>query len=432
MHFLRRRRPRRTLEAPDPRMARALLDFGASGARAALVRLLPEGAEVVGHAGVTGRGAMARPGQVMQRELLATLAERALSSAEWDSAREGELPLIADDALVGLTGPLLNAHRSIWNLSRRNPVAPIYEAELLEILEASQRRSLEIMSQGAAEIKIRRTLVGSQLVGVMSVRGDTGEALRLPDVTRGIPGPAGDYLAVALCNLTWPTKGLEMLERVLEDLELNLEATPPIAQAVAAALPRPDAILIDIGQEHTEIALAEGGTLSDLHSLPIGGHFFTQTLTRNLRLSEKHAELVKCRRGDKGRTLPPTSPVFRLLREATERWWAGVEPILQRMAGAAPLPPRLYLYGGGAQLPELMEQLRHYPWMARLPFERPPEVERLLPQQLRRLSDPRGLLRSPAQVGLAALAVWAWSDPPPLQQYLNRVARELATHFILV
>lgn len=432
MRFLRRRRrPRRGIEARDPRTVRAMLDFGASGARAVVARVTPDGVEILGAAEVTGRSGMARPGQVMRREQIASLAERALSAAEWDSAHDNELPYIADDAIVGLTGPFLAAESDVAHLQRRDPIAPIYESEIVEALKAAQRRNLDGLAKQLHQGRIRRTLVASQLVGAMSVRRDTGEAHRLPDLSRGVPGLSGDFVAVAICNLTWPRKGLEVLGRVLDELELNLLAALPIAQAVAAALPRPDAILIDIGHEHTEIALAEGGALSGLDSLPMGGQFFTQRLSRELHLSEKHGELVKQQHTQsQGRS--GGRPVSRVLRQVAKEWGASVEQTLLRLAGEAPLPPRIYLFGGGALLPELMEQMRGQPWLRRLPFEQQPAVERLWPHQLRGLVDPRGLLNTPAQVGIAALSVWAAQEPSPLQRHLNQISQELAQSLSLV
>ncbi|MDQ4077942.1 MAG: cell division FtsA domain-containing protein [Chloroflexota bacterium] len=430
MRFLRRRRrPRRSMEARDPRLIRALLDFGASGARAALVRLSRDHIEILGVAEVTGRTGVARPGQVMHREQIANLAERALSAAEWSTAHDGELPYIADDAIVGLTGPLLSARGEAYHLRRSDPAAPIFEEEILQALAITQKRQLAELAKQVRASKIRSALVASQLVGAMSVREDLLQAERLPDVTRGVPGIAGEYLSIAICNLVWPAQGLEVLRRVLDDLELNLLSATPIAQAVAAALPRPDAILIDIGHEHTEIGLAEGGALSGLTSIPMGGQFFTHSLMRGLGLSKKHAELIKQRPVQE--RVVSNRPVERVLRQATERWRQAVEQKLLELAGDAPLPARVYLYGGGSHLPEIAEQLRAHPWTRRLPFESHPDVEHLLPHQLRGLSDPRGSLHSSSHVGLAALAAWAGHEPAPLQKYLDSVTARVVSELDL-
>lgn len=420
MRLLRRRRPRLKRARSEPFPVRVVLDFGATGARAVLFRLTGSGAEILGLGEVQGRSGMARPGQVMHHRRIADLAERALSAAEWSSRREGALPFVADDAVAGLTGPLLLAHTEVYHVRRADPLSPVFEPEVAEAIGEAQRRALGRLAALLTGAKIRRRVVASQLVGVLSLREDTRRAERMPDSHRGVPGLAGDFLSIALCNITWPSKGLEILSRVLEDLRLDLLDVTPNARAVAASLPVPDAILVDIGREHTEVTLAEGGSMSNLTNLALGGQFFTQFLTRNLRVTERQAETLK-------RSLhphaggPSQGPVTRLLVEAGRRWLLALEQALLGLAGDAPLPARIYLFGGGAALPGLIDQARAHPWTRRLPFDRDPVVELLLPRHLAGAQDPRGLLLAPGQVGVAALAAWAAAERSPLEQRLASV-----------
>lgn len=430
MRFFRRR-VRGRIKAPDPEYVRTVLDFGASGARAVVVRLSADGADVLGAVEMKGYSGIARPGQVMYREQIANLVERTLSAAELDTAADGRLPYIADDAIVGLTGSLLVAQSHTARLQRYDPIAPIYEDEVLETLEAVQRRNLQELSERSNALSIRHTLVSSQLVGAMSIRHDTRQVQRLPDLFRGVPALSGDLLAIAICNLIWPRQGLEVLKNVLDDLELNLLQAIPIAQAVATALPLPNAILIDVGYEHTEISLVERGVLSNLANIPQGGHFFTQQLVEKLHLSDKNAEIVK-QEHTRSNKLSGGRPVSRTLSAAAKLWRQQVEHALLKLAGDAPLPPRLYLFGGGAVLPEVIEQLRAQPWTRRLPFDQHPSVERLMPHHFRALHDPRGLLSAASQVGVAALAACATWEPPSLQTHLEEISMKLASNLHLV
>lgn len=430
MQFLQRRR-QQLIEDRDPQTVRALLDFGSSNARALIVRLIPNGVEVLGTGEVKGHSGVLRSGQVIRHHEISKLVELALSAAESDTARHGGLPYIADDAIVGLTGPFLHSDRNIKNSPRSDPIAPIYETEILEILHKVQEENLEKLSHHMKLSKIRQTLVGSQLVGAMSIRRDTRQVERIPDVSRGIPALSGDFLSLAICNLTWPKQGLELLKRILEDLELNLIDAIPIAQAIAVALPSPDAILIDIGYKHTEVSLVERGALSHLLNIPFGGHFFTQQLIKKLHLSQENAELVKQEHAQ-SKGLSGGRPVSRVLRQAAKEWLQKIEQILLKLAGDAPLPPRLYLFGGGSLLPELREELRARAWTRRLPFIRHPSIEILMPDHLRGLNDPRGILTAPKQVALAALAAWAGYTSPPLQKYLEKLTINLAPTFELL
>lgn len=430
MRFLRRRR-QQLIEDRDPQTVRAVLDFGSSHARALIARLTPNGVEVLGSGEVKGQSPLLRPGQVIRHHEISELIERALSAAESDTARHGGLPYIADDAIVGLTGPFLRSDRNSKNSPRSNPIAPIYEAEIIEILKEVQAENLAKLSHQLSLSKLRRTLVASQLVGAMSIRRDTRQAQRIPDVSRGIPALSGDFLSLAICNLTWPKQGLDLLERVLEDLELNLTDAVPLAQAIAVALPSPDAILIDIGHEHTEVSLVERAALSHLLTIPYGGLFFTEQLIEKLHLSDKNAELVKQEHAQ-SKGLSGGRPVSRVLRNAARLWLQKLEQVLLKLAGDAPLPRRLYLFGGGSLLPELLTELRAQAWTRRLPFTQHPIIEPLMPDHLRGLTDPRGILTTPKQVGLAALAAWAGFRPPPLQKHLETLTINLAPTFDLL
>lgn len=411
---------------------RAVLDFGSSGARAVVVRVKNDAVEVLGAIEVKGRSGIARPGQVMRREQIAALVEEALSAAERDTIQDAQGPFIADEAIVGLTGPYLMAESNTNHLQRYNPIAPIYEPEILDALEAVQRRNLQAITNTRVEaLPIRHTLIASQLVGAMSIRQDTRQVELVQEAFRGVPALSGDVLAIAICNLLWPRQGLEVLIQVLDDLELNLLQAIPLAQAVSMALPVPEAILIDMGYEHSEIALVERARLSNLANIPLGGHFFTQALMEQLHLSQKQAELIK-REHTRSKGRSGGRPVSRVLGQAAKIWHQQIEHTLLNLAGDAPLPPRLYLFGGGALLPEVFEQLRAQPWTKRLPFDQHPTVERLLPHHLQGVYDPRGLLTTSSQVGVAALAAWAGSEPSSLQSHLTKISKRLANEFNLI
>ncbi len=410
---------------------RAVLDFGSSAVRAVVVRVKQDRAEVLGAVELQGPSGIARPGQVIRREQIAVLVEEALSAAEKDTIQDGNLPFIADEAIVGLTGSHLIAENHTAHLQRYNPIAPIYEQEILDTLEAVQRRNFQKLHTRLDTLPIRHTLIASELVGAMSIRQDTRQVELVQEVFRGVPMLSGDVLAIAICSLLWPRQGLELITQVLNDLELDLLQAVPIAQAVSTALPLPDAILIDIGYEHSEISLVERARLSNLANIPIGGRFFTQELMDQLHLSQKQAELIKKEHTrSKGRS--GGRPVSRVLGQAAKNWHQQIEHTLRKLAGEAPLPARLYVFGGGSVLPEVLEQLREQTWIKRLPFDHYPTIERLMPHHLRGIHDPRGLLSTSRQVGVAALAAWAGWEPSPLQTHLTKISKRLANEFDLI
>ena len=60
-------------------------------------------------------------------------------------------------------------------------------------------------------------------------------------------------------------------------------------------------------------------------------------------------------------------------------WAAGVELVIEELAGGELLPSRIYLCGGGSRLPEIREALAAERFWKRLPFARPPEVSLMAP-----------------------------------------------------
>lgn len=409
----------------------AVLEFGASGARAALVRRAGATAEVLAVAQASGPGAIARPGVVVHHERLAHLAERALSTAEHLAAGIEIVPVIADEAIVGLSGPMLDAELTVMHFPRRRAHEPVSERELTAAMVRLQRRALATLADRAAATRIRHRLVSTQLVGAV-VDGERLRELPRADLSRPSTGPRGETLSLAVCNITWPVAGLEMVERVLAALELEARGVVPLAQAVAAAVPLPDSILVDVGHECTEVALVEGGVLSHFRTFLLGGAHFTEKLTQMLHLSPKAAELAK-RRYSQGQVPDEArTAVGAALAPLVHEWRAAVERALLLLAGAAPLPAHIFLYGGGSAIPDLVSELRSQPWTRRLPFERHPGVELLTPHHLQGVSDPAGrlggsgIIASGAAVGLAALGAWAGREPSMIDGLLSNVSRHVA------
>jgi hypothetical protein len=122
---LLRRRPTRAKSASTPTEVRAILDFGASGARAAIVGVTPQAVEILGVGGVMGQSGIARPGHAMRRDELGLLVESALSRAEQATVQYvADLPIAADDALVGLTGSYLKAESHVSICPAPTPPRP--------------------------------------------------------------------------------------------------------------------------------------------------------------------------------------------------------------------------------------------------------------------------------------------------------------------
>ena len=103
---------------------------------------------------------------------------------------------------------------------------------------------------------------------------------------------------------------------------------------------------------------------------------------------------------------PPVS-VGEILSGAVVVWLAEVERQLMTLAGEGNLPHCIYLWGGGSELPGLVEAAKTFPWMRELPFARCPEVEVLNPEKVPGLLDRTGLSLGRGGLMVMGLARWA-------------------------
>lgn len=399
--FRTRRRSHVPSAAEAPSNLRALLDFGASGARAMLVAVRSDGVEVLAYGTSDGDG------RAVRREHLRDLAEAALSTAERETTRYRALPAIADVATVGLSGPLLAAEPVVLRLPRRCSEDTVDREELTAAFKRVGRQIDDRIRELETERRVPYRLVATELIGV---------AVDIKKVDT-LPGPSGTPLAVATCAFAWPDARLRLLEEVVADLELELAGVVPTLQAVARAVPVADAVLVEVGHTQTGIGLVEGHRLGHAASVARGGDHFTASICSRLPLSIRAAAVAKHRYalghgGDEGRQQIGTA-----LASGLEEWTAAVVEQLERLAGQAPLPPHVFLYGGGSRLSEVLVALRTHDWPTTL-FQRTPEVEYLYPHQVRGIDDSNGVLHRLDQVGIAALAAWTAHEPNEFEQLL--------------
>jgi cell division protein FtsA len=139
--------------------------------------------------------------------------------------------------------------------------------------------------------------------------------------------------------------------------------------------------------------------------LALGGRAFTKGLAERFGLSFARAEMLKL--AATSDELPEQVPAHDLrdaLAEDAAVWRRGVELMIGDLAAGELLPARVYLCGGGAELPQIAEALADDGWWRRLPFARRPQVSALGPQDVAGLRDATGELHTRQDVTPMALA----------------------------
>jgi cell division ATPase FtsA len=220
-------------------------------------------------------------------------------------------------------------------------------------------------------------------------------------------GFRGENLAIAVFNAIALRESLDGLRDIAEGLELEPPLLVPESRVVASFLKGSEVIGLDVGGRETEIFWTRNGGLLVSGTMPLGGRAVSQRLAEVLHLSLQEAEALKLSysRSQISETTPAS--IGKVLSGAVMVWLAEVERQLMALAGGGNLPHRIHLWGGGSELPELMEAAKTFPWMRELPFARCPEVGTLDPERVPGLLDRTGLSFGRAGVIVMALARWA-------------------------
>jgi cell division protein FtsA len=328
--------------------------------------------------------------------------------------------------VIGIAGELVKGFTTTRVEERRRPEQPITEGELQRLIEGIQRDSLR---------DAERTITWETGLPQVDVRlvhaAVTGSLIDGYPVTNPV-GFKGRHLRLGIFSAFAPLVHIGALESVAAQLDLELLAIVAEPYAVARCLGgggvvQAGGLFVDVGGGTTDVALVRGGGIEATRMFALGGRAFTKSIAERLDLPFPRAEALKI---DVARGLGEEhrEAVTRIVAEDVAVWTAGVELVLEELAGGELLPGRIFLCGGGAGLPEIGEALRDAPFSARLPFSRPPEVRVLEPSQVEAIVDVTHLLVDQQDVTPMALAYQALElqgEEAPLDALLHRVIRAM-------
>jgi cell division protein FtsA len=380
------------------------LDVGTEFAKALVVGVMPDSdGRVVGIVRGAGRQRQGlthmQSGTVSDIDAVVANCARALDEAK---AMAGLRPVAG---VIGIAGELVKGTSTSGTVRREDPVAPMTEAELARIVEQVQAEALADAEQRIAwESGVERLDVRLVHAAVVELKID-GYPVSNPI------GFTGAQVELAVFNAFAPMVHLGALQSVANRLGLELLGVIAEPYAVATCLDPGElgdagAVFVDVGGGTTDVALVRHGGIAGTKMLALGGRAFTRGLVERFALSFARAEALKVAAGEGGE-LPEAVPRDALdaaLAEDAGVWLRGVELMIADLAGGELLPGRVYLCGGGAQLPHLVASLQGDDWWRRLPFSRQPQVRALAPADVAGVRDASGKLNTRQDVTPMALA----------------------------
>jgi cell division protein FtsA len=406
-------------EGSEPLAACTALDIGTEYAKALVF-------EIDGARGMVRGVGRERQGLAhMQSGTVADIPAVVANCAAALREAEGMAGFRARQVVIGIAGELVKGFTTTHTQERKRPDLAMSEVELTRLLEGVEREALHEAQRaitwetGLSQVDIRRV---HATVTSASVDGYA---------VTNLAGFRGRHVTLSVFNAFAPLVHLGALRSVAAQLDLDLLAIVAEPYAVARCLGGPEqlqagALFVDVGGGTTDVALVRQSGIEGTRMFALGGRAFTKSLADRLGLPFGRAEEVKI---DFAQGRPVTRPdeVAAIVGDDVAVWSAGMELVLQELAGDEPLPARIHLCGGGSRLPHLRDALADERFASRLPFPRPPQVEAIAPPQVERIADGTGLLVDQQDVTPMALAYQAIElaqEAPPLDLALRRVLRQ--------
>jgi cell division protein FtsA len=418
MSFLRRIWNRD--DGPVPAACTAL-DIGTEFAKALVFEI-----DDTGHGMVRGVGRKRQGLSHMQSGTVADIAAVVDNCAVALQEAEEMAGFRPRQVVIGIAGELVKGFTTTVTQERKRPEIPINEQELTKLIDQVQREALREAERsitwetGLPHVDVR--LVHSAIVGA-SIDG------------YGLTNPVGfqgRHIKIGIFNAFAPLVHLGALQSVASQLDLELLEVVAEPYAVARVLGAENvrqagALFVDVGGGTTDVALVRQGGIEGTRMFALGGRAFTKSIADRLDLPFPRAESLKV---DYARGLPIAEhdAIAEITGEDTAVWAAGVELVMEELAGGEMLPSRIHLCGGGSRLPEIPRALSAERFWKRLPFARPPEVSIMAPDQVEAISDETELLVDQQDVtplGLAYQAIEIQTSEDPLDAALRRVLRAM-------
>jgi len=379
------------------------LDVGTEFAKALVLAITPdEEGRLVGSVRGSGRQRQGlthmQSGTVSDIDAVVANCSRALNEAREMAG------LHATSAVIGIAGELVKGTTSNGAVRREAPHVPITEKELQQIVEQVQIEALADAERRIAwESGVERMDVRLVHAAVVELKID-GYPVSNPI------GFTGAQLELSVFNAFAPMVHLGALQSVASQLGLKLLGVIAEPYAVATCLDPGElgdagAVFVDIGGGTTDVALVRHGGVSGTKMLALGGRAFTKGLAERFALSFSRAESLKLAAAEG--ELPEQvdrATLAEALAEDAAVWLGGVELMISDLAEGELLPGRVYLCGGGAELPQIAAALDGDEWWHRLPFARKPQVRPLSPADVVGLHDASGQLATRQDVTPMALA----------------------------
>ena len=305
--------------------------------------------------------------------------------------------------IMGIAGELVEGVVIMANYERENKNEKINTKELDEVIKSIKTDAFgDALHDIAEEIGVAQESLVEINTKINATYIDDVKVDSPIDLT-------GSEILYRAYSTFAPSIHLNSMKEIAKKLGLELISLEVEPYAVTRAMKDSrtnnfSGIFIDVGGGTTDIAVVEKGAVAGTRMFGYGGRVFTKRLSHDMNLELNEAEKLKLdyTKGQLGHK--QESEIKKAFAKDMQIWAQGVEIALSEMDEVEQFPDKIFLCGGGSELPEIKAALLEHPWLQVLPFYKAPKVDFIYPKQLDDVIDETRSILDPADVTPLALA----------------------------
>lgn len=169
--------------------------------------------------------------------------------------------------------------------------------------------------------------------------------------------------------------------------------------------PNLSAIFINISTYKTDLFLVQKGKILEVKSFGVGSTAFTKKIAQEFGIGFFEAENIKLKYCQNNVSDRINNKIKEIIEKELSLWLNGILFAIKNFSSVELLPPFIMLYGGGANMPDLISFLSKVNWVSKFDFESRPEIKILNPD-FENINDSTDLIdKGPASASFFSL-IW--------------------------
>lgn len=302
--------------------------------------------------------------------------------------------------IVSMGGEHVKNITNISSFDREDPRIKISLNELQSLICKSQNGITEAAEKNLKEKKWKeKRLIGADVVD-FSIDGYR------------VINPInfkGKNIKISVSNSYITEEQFKLIENILSKLNLNLSNVSYGPYAVLKAIGAQDvmnfnALFIDVGGGMTDVVAVRNRNIEDSRLFIFGGKAFTKSIANELGVSFSEAEEIKLNHSENKISGYLKERVEKSIKSDCDIWSSGIGLSLEELSKNNLLPSKIFLYGGGSQLPQIKMALERLLKINKFSFSDKPEINFINAEDVINAIDATGKTGSMQYVTALSLA----------------------------